>query len=455
MATAALVAPLPKLRFVDGNGAALSGGKLFIYNGGTTSKATVYTDSTAATPTSNPIILDSRGECNCWLLANTNYKFVLSPSTDTDPPTNSFWTQDNVSSNLPATSIIPCTATGTNTIALTPVSGSVTSYTDQQQFSFYAAATSTGNVTVNVQSVGAKNLYLPDGVTQVGAGALITGRFYMAEYSAAANSNAGGFVLIVSPTNTDAGPSVAGMARNLSGSAAGGTKTASWTVDELVAETALGGLAYKGASLSLSFNGATTGAGGMDTGATPTSADLFIYAIFNPGTATWSTLGTTSGAGATIYGGANMPSGYTASALIWAGKTDGSAFILKFGQRDRAISIATTVALNNGTANTPTSISLSSIVPINAKSVDGWLQVVAPNTDAAGTLESFYVSSDNTTSPMGAQICGFQPGAAATQPWEMVNSMNNLLLITAQTIWYFFSSRTGGTANVSISRYTI
>lgn len=90
------LAPLPVLEFFDDSGNLLTGGLLFTYAAGTTTKINTYTDSSGGTPNTNPIVLDSRGDCNCWLLVGTAYKFVLSPSTDTDPPTNPIWTVDNI-----------------------------------------------------------------------------------------------------------------------------------------------------------------------------------------------------------------------------------------------------------------------------------------------------------------------------------------------------------------------
>src|ERR1700733_6939381 len=90
------LAPSVKLRFVDNNGDALVGGKLFTYAAGTTTKQPSYTDSTGTTANPNPVILDSRGEANVWLAQSLAYKFVLSPSFDTDPPTVPLWTVDNV-----------------------------------------------------------------------------------------------------------------------------------------------------------------------------------------------------------------------------------------------------------------------------------------------------------------------------------------------------------------------
>lgn len=229
------------------------------------------------------------------------------------------------------------------------------------------------------------------------------------------------------------GAAVVGHMRNLSGSAAGGTQTASWTVDELVAEVALGGLCYKGKSLSLSFNGAGTGANGMDTGSPPISGDLYIYAIFNPTSVTWSTLGTTAGSGAAIYGGVNMPAGYTASALIWAGKTDGSRNVKQFHQVDRRISIQEATALSGGTAVTLTSVSLSSIVPVNAKAISGSVL----NTNAG--------SSTNVAGDNSGTGTGFVRGGG-------VNSSFALDLITPQVLFYLVG---GGAGSIFISAYSI
>lgn len=92
--------PLVRQQF-NQNGSPLAGGKLFVYAAGTTTKATTYTDSTGNTPNTNPIILDANGQCSCWLDPTLFYKFILSPSTDTDPPTNPYWTVDNVAAPAP------------------------------------------------------------------------------------------------------------------------------------------------------------------------------------------------------------------------------------------------------------------------------------------------------------------------------------------------------------------
>lgn len=94
--TTTLISPLPIQHFVDSNGNALTGGLLFTYVAGTTTKQTTFTDSTGNTANTNPVVLNSRGEANVWMAQGQTYKFVLAPSTDTDPPSNPIWTVDNL-----------------------------------------------------------------------------------------------------------------------------------------------------------------------------------------------------------------------------------------------------------------------------------------------------------------------------------------------------------------------
>jgi hypothetical protein len=85
------ISPQPKLQFLDNNGVPLSGGKVYTYSAGTTTPLTTYTDYTGNTANSNPVILDSRGECSIWL-GTSSYKFKLTTSTDVE-----VWTVDNIS----------------------------------------------------------------------------------------------------------------------------------------------------------------------------------------------------------------------------------------------------------------------------------------------------------------------------------------------------------------------
>lgn len=75
-----LLAPLPVQAFKDSNGNPLSGGQLYTYVAGTSTLLTTYTDATGTTPNTNPVILNSRGECGLWLTSGLAYKLVLQDS---------------------------------------------------------------------------------------------------------------------------------------------------------------------------------------------------------------------------------------------------------------------------------------------------------------------------------------------------------------------------------------
>ena len=88
----AVLAPQPKAQFFDASGSPLVGGKVYTYAAGTTTPLQTYTSESAVTPNTNPVILDSRGECDLWFSPASSYKVVLKSATDTLQ-----WTVDNIS----------------------------------------------------------------------------------------------------------------------------------------------------------------------------------------------------------------------------------------------------------------------------------------------------------------------------------------------------------------------
>lgn len=127
--------PTPIQHFVDSNGIALVGGKLFTYAAGTTTKANTYTDVTGMTVQTNPIILNSRGEpedangnsLGIWIPFNTAFKFVLSPANDTDPPTNPIWTLDNIQNVTGSGGSVPACSSGAAGL-VPPTGGGTTNF---------------------------------------------------------------------------------------------------------------------------------------------------------------------------------------------------------------------------------------------------------------------------------------------------------------------------------------
>lgn len=82
--------PWVKPRYFDADGNPLSGGKLWVYQAGTSTPAVSYTDSTGVVPNTNPIILDSEGYADVWM-APGSFKLVLMDSNDVV-----IWTKDKV-----------------------------------------------------------------------------------------------------------------------------------------------------------------------------------------------------------------------------------------------------------------------------------------------------------------------------------------------------------------------
>lgn len=78
----ALLSPNPKQQFFGANGEPLVGGKIYTYEAGTTTPVATYVDAGGVTQNTNPIILDSRGMCNIWLLSTASYKYVVTDAND-------------------------------------------------------------------------------------------------------------------------------------------------------------------------------------------------------------------------------------------------------------------------------------------------------------------------------------------------------------------------------------
>lgn len=103
------VTPYPQ--FLDATPEVRSGAKLFFYAAGTSTKLDTYSDRTLSTPNTNPVVLNSAGYPSVDIyLQDLDYKVVLAPSTDTDPPTNPVWTADYV--NARDSKLIAKTLTG-------------------------------------------------------------------------------------------------------------------------------------------------------------------------------------------------------------------------------------------------------------------------------------------------------------------------------------------------------
>lgn len=165
-------------QFFDRNGAPLAGGLLYTYNAGTTTPVSTYTSRSGAAYNTNPIVLDSAGRtpAEIWLEGGVLYKFVLKDSTFVQ-----IGSYDNIPAvNDPTTTNNLITVAGTNALtglAIPPLEG----YAAGAQYTFIAQNTNTGPVTLDIDSLGVKD------VTKFGANPLapndiIGGAMMLVEY---------------------------------------------------------------------------------------------------------------------------------------------------------------------------------------------------------------------------------------------------------------------------------
>jgi hypothetical protein len=327
-------------------------------------------------------------------------------------------------------------ATGTAPAYVLTPSPAIQAYAANQRFRVAFAANGTlGSNTLNISGQGAKSLVQYDGAGNLVPANIVAGMLTDVEYN-------GTSMIVLDPLTPSS--SVAGLVRNAKMSVTAASATASWTADEVILETALGGAAYKIANASGSINLATTGAGGMDTGSAPTSGFVAVYGIFNPTTATFNLLATNAASlVGNVYGGGHMPSGYTASALISVWATNASGQFVAGYQEDRAVWFSNINALSTSTQQSSfTSLSIASAVPPNARTVGGYMIV---STNGTGTCLGQIAS--NASALGSTQVEGYNVGGG---------QFSNIALATQQTIFYSATVSSGTmSATIAVSSYNL
>lgn len=165
-------------QFLTDNGDPLTGGLLYVYTAGTTTPATTWTTNSGAVANTNPIVLDAAGRTpnEIWLNSGATYKFILKTSTGV-----LVGTYDNIPAiDDPTVFNNLITVTGTNTLIGTSVPA-YTAYVAGMTLSFVPVATNTGAVTIDVDGLGAKNIYVGSSTAMVG-GEIVAGRIAQIEY---------------------------------------------------------------------------------------------------------------------------------------------------------------------------------------------------------------------------------------------------------------------------------
>lgn len=245
-----------------------------------------------------------------------------------------------------------------------------------------------------------------------------------------------------------------GAVSNVKGSVASASASVTITADSVTVGTALNGTSYTLTSYSQLFNGATTGAGGMDTGTLPSSTFVALYAIYNPTSSTTSILGTSCATSCpTVYAGGNMPAGYTASALLTTVPTNATPQISgSVYARGKTVWTLTTNILTTATAHgSVTTLGISAAVPPNAIGYYGWMQSNCGATPGASNV-NVTVFSDSVG---GAQTTG-AAGNCVSTGGAIFQSTFVIPITTVQTTYYENTvAGTSPTTLINSTGYTI
>jgi hypothetical protein len=238
---------------------------------------------------------------------------------------------------------------------------------------------------------------------------------------------------------------VVGSTRKLRMYLPAAASSAQITAETIIAETAAG-LQYKINGFNKTLNLATTGIGGVDTGAAPVNGYLAIYGAYNPATGDSGVFAAnaTLAAAGSVCGGANAPAGYTATALLTVVPTNASGQIKPCLVRDRRVSLqSTSVLTTSTTAGSFTSLSIAGAVPLNAVSAKGYPSFSSSTSSAQGVV----VAGDVSGIDAGyGSVSGAAGGAGGF----------DVQMASAQTIFYTFSCTSGTPSlNMFISGYTI
>lgn len=387
------------------------------------------------------------------------------------------------------------TIAGTNTITAQATT-TLTAYAPGQTFRFAPAGTNTGATTINIDTLGAKNIFYNGAALtggEIPASGMVTVTYDGTQFNLTASAAAGSSpfsdaVAIVknsgdatkkvilsaasvttATTRTVTVPDkngtmamtsdvivgVNGNTRNAKMSVTTASATGTFTADEILVEVSLGGAQQLLTSYSQSVNLGTTGAGGMDTGTAPINGFVSLYAIAKAdGTKNILACAVATSIGS-IYAGANMPASYTYSALIAICPTNGSSQFQAGYVLDRKFFYQTGKSIFTGTAGaaTLTSQSISAGVPAAARSVDVVLSTTSTNlgfnplfgSDATGTGFSNaggWVSRSATFA--------MPSGIANSTSWT---AAKDLPIITSQTI--FWAETAASTDSMTVMGYSI
>ncbi|CCV45099.1 tail fiber protein [Yersinia enterocolitica] len=245
---------------------------------------------------------------------------------------------------------------------------------------------------------------------------------------------------------------IVGASRNAKMSIPAASVAATFTADELIVQTGWGGRQYKLSGFSRSINLSTTGSGGMDIGTAPATGYVALYAIYNPtsGATALLAVNATSAPAPKVYGGANMPAGYTASALISVWGTSSGQFVVGH-QIGRHIGIISNQLYSTaGSVLGYSGISLATAVPPNGKKAN--MQIVASQTTPNSVIQLYLAS---TAEGVGAIYVNASANSSSATTTSTNSGYAELDIIGVQTLYFKMANAVAATYTFICGGYEI
>lgn len=355
-----------------------------------------------------------------------------------------------------ALTTIQCSATGTNSIVLTPAANqpSVGGYglPNPVKFGFSAPATTTGSVTLQIGSLGFLPVYTPNG-SQATSGTMASGNYYEVTYTTGSIYNSGNGAWVLSSFQPAAGSTV------LAGSLVRGLKiknnsgTPSTQIDIsfqqacLVTASGVPTFVVNGsATIDLTTGTVTSAANGMDGESRPASGWIYIYAI-------------STGSGAAglatnnvpLSTGPTLPAGYSYYAYLGAMYCDGSSNLLRsqqLGQTAQYTAVASSNtavppiiasgATGTSTLSSPTlvAVGVGSVVPPTAATIT----VMASASWKGGSLINNIVApsaaySGSNNGPQGSNGFVYPIAIVGQTSTSLISDTATMVLESANIYW--------------------
>ncbi|MDA5496033.1 phage tail protein, partial [Yersinia intermedia] len=173
-----------------------------------------------------------------------------------------------------------------------------------------------------------------------------------------------------------------------------------------------------------------------------------LYAIYNPtsGASALLAVNATSARAPEVYGGSNMPSGYTASALVSVWRVASSQFTIGF-QRERHISISLSTVYTTATGVTTIGpVSYASAVPFNAVSISVYIIAYQTSPGVGVELNIYSSSSGIGKLTANATVSGATSTSIATSDLDVINP---------QALFFNMASTNTGTYGLGCVGYSI